>query len=194
MGKRSLTNTSTEAILLAFQQHRSPEIWGEIYGRYYERVVRLCYKMGLQREDALDMGQEVMLKVYGQLHTLKRLGAFESWLFRITHNTCINYLKKKKKHATRPIDNLPLSQRLETTTDLLDKESTLQEKYQSITNIMAGLPPETRRLVQMKYLEDYPIKELGKIFNLKESAVKMRLSRARRKMRQAYLYPSAMTG
>jgi RNA polymerase sigma factor (sigma-70 family) len=164
MKYKKVESVSTEAVVLAFKQNRNSEMWGEIYRRYYERVVRFCLKMGLKREDALDMGQEVMLKVYRQIHTLERLSSFESWMFRMTRNACINYLKHQKRYSTTPLDSRFADQPVETSTALLDKELAIQEQYQRMTAIVASQPPEIRQLIQMKYLENYPVKELGRIF------------------------------
>lgn len=191
---KKLAHQTTEAVVSAFQQKKTSEGWGEIYRRYDDRVVRFCLKMGLNREDALDKAQDIMLKVYGQIHTLKNPNSFEPWLFRIAHNACINHLKYQRKHSKEPLGHLDLTVPVDTWESLLDKEMVAQKKRSRMTAIIAELPPDIKRMVQLKYLDNYSVKSLEKIFDLKESAIKMRLLRAKRKMRMAYHHRPAMAG
>jgi len=194
METKKLAHQNTEAVVSAFQQKKTPEVWGEIYRRYDERLVRFCLKMGLNYEDALDMAQDIMLKIYGQIYTLKNPNSFESWLFRIAHNACINHLKYQRKHSIEPLEDLDSIASVDTLESLLDKEMAAQKEHCRMTAIIAELPPDIKRMVQLKYLDNYSVKSLEKIFDLNESAIKMRLLRAKRKMRLAYHHRPIMAG
>ncbi|HHM20556.1 MAG TPA: sigma-70 family RNA polymerase sigma factor [Bacteroidetes bacterium] len=186
MKVKKTTQTPFYPWVVKFQKTRSPEAWGEIYNRYFDRIYRFILQKGMPREDALDLTQDIFLKIFYQVHQLRNPASFEGWLFRMAHNETINRLKAKSKHLT---EALP-AKIMELTADppelVRKREETALRNHEQMVALLDELPPETKKLLQLKYLENYPVKKLKEIFNLKESAVKMRLLRAKKQMRMAF--------
>ena len=85
-----------EAILQGCLQN-NPTAQKELYVRYSTKMLAVCYRYAHNREDAEDMLQEGLIKVFSQIHTFENRGALEGWIRRIVVHTCINILKKNKK-------------------------------------------------------------------------------------------------
>src|SRR5215467_1314692 len=68
----------------------------EIMVRYERQIYRVCYRFVDNREDAMDLAQEVFIKAFEHLTSFRRESSLKTWLYRIAMNHCINH---KKKHA-----------------------------------------------------------------------------------------------
>src|SRR3954471_16122184 len=68
-----------------------------LYEKYSAKMLVVCYRYAHNREDAEDMLQEGLIKVFSQIHTFENRGALEGWIRRIIVHTCINNLKKNKR-------------------------------------------------------------------------------------------------
>src|ERR1700748_2611148 len=66
----------------------------EIMVRYERQIYRLCYRFVDNREDAMDLAQEVFIKAFEHLATFRRESSLKTWLYRIAMNHCINHVKK----------------------------------------------------------------------------------------------------
>lgn len=64
---------------------------------YEKKIYNLCYYMLKNMEDAKDASQEVSLKIYKSIQKFKGESKFSTWVYRITYNTCMDYIKKEKK-------------------------------------------------------------------------------------------------
>src|SRR6266550_3350260 len=68
----------------------------EIMIRYERQIYRVCYRFVENRDDAMDLAQEVFIKAFEHLSTFRRESSLKTWLYRIAMNHCINH---KKKHS-----------------------------------------------------------------------------------------------
>jgi RNA polymerase sigma factor (sigma-70 family) len=72
-----------------------PRCFEELVLKYQGNVIRTCYKFVRNEQDARDIAQEVFIKIYNNLSCYKEHSKFSTWIYRITVNTCLNYLRKK---------------------------------------------------------------------------------------------------
>ncbi len=111
----------TEQAIIAGCLHNDPAAQRELYNRFSPKMLSVCYRFAQSREDAEDMLQEGLIKVFTQIHTFQNKGAFEGWVRRIIVHTCINFLKKNKKFS-ESVD--------------LDYANDMQVKEETIPSIM----------------------------------------------------------
>lgn len=170
-------------LVLAYQRRKDNQALSTLYNRYYDKLFRYCYSMLTDRESALDMTQEVFLKAAQHLDRLKNPVTFPSWLFRIAHNECIDHCREKGKTTAFPdVLQDQLSDRNEDREQLQDRE----RLFDAMNLLMEELGEDARTMLQLKYLQQYSIQDLQKKYQLSESAVKMRLSRARHRIERLY--------
>jgi len=122
-------------------------------------------------DDALDILQDVFVKVGTRFSSLKEEEKLQAWLFQITRNTIIDYHRNKQKKF---IDS-----------NLLEQEDTSANPYiiSCVRNLIALLPENYRLAVELSELEQIPQKELAKRLNLSYSGTKSRVQRGREKLR-----------
>ena len=97
----------------------------ELLMRRYERLVfKLCYSFTRDRDDALDVTQEVFVRAYEKLSTYRGGGSFKGWLMRLAHNVNLTWIRSRRRDAGReeisPANAPPIAARQET--DLLRRE------------------------------------------------------------------------
>ena len=68
-----------------------------LVNQYKDLVFTLAYKMLKNREDAEEVSQDVFIKIFKSLNKFKGDSKFSTWIYKITYNTCLDYLKKSKK-------------------------------------------------------------------------------------------------
>jgi RNA polymerase sigma-70 factor (ECF subfamily) len=131
---------------------------------------------------AEELAEDIFSKVFEKLPSFKQLSSFSSWLYSITYNHCIDYLREKKKlhYPSWNIENqLP---------EIVDEEDESEEDvdYDELILLMENIHPEEKALILMKYKDGLSMKQIGTALRISEDAAKMRLKRA--KARVLYLY------
>lgn len=154
-----------------------------LYARYSRRVFEKCYTLVKDKSTAEELVQEIFFKVYEKLSSFQYKSTFSTWLYAITYNHSIEYLRKKKK-IYYPSWNLEhsLPEPVEESYDI-DNEEVV---YQRINTILDEVHPEEKAMLLMHYHDNIPVKMIMETFKISESAAKMRLKRAR--ARVLYLY------
>lgn len=145
-----------------------------LYERYAGKVLRRCYFICLSSDQARDLMQEIWIKVFLHLRSFKKESTFQTWLYRLTTNHCLNYLKSRSRADQ-------LLQKIET------KESVPSEDVHSVEvkDILATIPFEDRELLTMKFIAGYTYEEVASICGMSVSAVKMKVSRLLGRLRKA---------
>ena len=183
MRNEILKNMTDEQLAIRFQAEGDTMAFGELYKRHYSRLYHYCHTIVHNGEEAADLTQDSFAKAAEKIQHLKNPALFTSWLFRIAHNRCIDKAKDRQRHQTVSSDG-PF-QFADTEFDLesaLAKESDIDR----IALLMQELSPEARTILLAKYCEGRSIHELTELWGISESAVKMRLARARNRVLNLY--------
>ena len=160
----------------------------ELVMRYEDKVYSLCYRMCNDREEARDLAQEAFVKAWRGLAQYKADAAFSTWLYRLTSNVCIDYLRKKKKRTL-----LFLCGEEEQTPDIPDPAPTpeahflAKQKQEAVRQAMDQLEEEFRIVLTLRAMEEHNYDEIARILNIKVGTVKSRISRGREKLRKILL-------
>jgi len=145
-----------------------------LVNKFYPRIVMYIWKMGIQKEDAEDIAQEVMIKVYNNLYRYNEKWSFSTWVFRIAINAYKDF-KKQKRVYTTPIDDSPSPP-----DSFSFEEHTERMHLKNIVKQMLGiLDDDIKTIMILHYFHELSLKEIGEIYNLSPEAVKMKLYRAR---------------
>ena len=154
------------------------EPFDAIYNRYSNRVYKQCLALVKNRELAKDFTQEIFIKVFVKLNTFQKRSDLSTWLYTVSYNYCIDQLRSKKRIKIEYMADFTLSN----ISELDQTESTNTDMYY-LEVAMRDLPVEEVKMLRLKYEEGVSIKLLSQEFNVSESAIKMRLSRIRFKLR-----------
>ncbi|PSR11659.1 MAG: hypothetical protein DA408_06630 [Bacteroidetes bacterium] len=172
----------TDAELVAkFQQTHNPAFFSQLYQRYFNKVRIYCIKSLGDRSRADDVTQDVLLKAYEKLDSLQNPLLWVAWLFSIARNQVLNIHKKSSRRHLEPVDDYPFLY-----DDPVDSEAmeAYHRKLDALPTLLEEAP--AGRLLKRKYVDGQTIEQLCQDFKLNESAVKMRLLRARQHVVQLY--------
>lgn len=164
-----------EEIIKKIIEDNNPQLFEIIYNRYYRRVVDKCYSMLKDKSLAEESANDILSKAFEKLEKFKGQSTFSSWLYAITYNHCIDYLRLKKRlHYPNWNKNNNIPEIID------DAEEDFPEiSFSHLTKILEMIHPEEKALLLMRYEYNLPIKQIGVSLRISESAAKMRIKRAR---------------
>lgn len=149
-----------------------------IVEKYKDIVFSISLKVLRNREEAEEMAQESFIKAYKSLHTFKGNAKFSTWLYRITYNTCISEVRKKKMKFVST-DDVQVSEEIEEMNfDGIPEEN--RAKY--VKAALEKLPEDEYTMILFFYFEDKSVEDICEIMRMTESNVKVKLFRARKKL------------
>jgi RNA polymerase sigma-70 factor, ECF subfamily len=160
--------------------------------RYDETVLTIASRFTNNSEDAKDIYQEVLIRVYYGLEKFQFRSEFSTWLFRITTNVCLTHKTRKKKLSEVSLDNGDEEnmQELGISNDRADSTLHDGEIAAKIDRVLKELSPQQRLVFTLRHYEEYKLKEIAMMMNCAEGTVKKYLFEATQKMRThlQYLY------
>jgi RNA polymerase sigma-70 factor, ECF subfamily len=161
------------------------DLFGLLVRRYQTRVHAHVAKMIGHRDDALDLTQEIFLKVYQALYRFNPEYKFSTWLFRIAGNAAIDHLRKKRLR-TVPLevpdpDGAGRVSSPEYSSSDLDPYGSLRnlERGNAISRAIADLPLEFRELIALRHFAGLSYEEIAEVKQMPLGTVKNKLFRAR---------------
>lgn len=158
------------------------DLYELLYQRYFGKVKDKCYSFLKDGKLSEEFANDILTKAYEKIHGFKGNSTFSSWLYSITYNYCIDYLRLKKKlHYPEWNSNNEIPEIIDESEADIEAAS-----YDNLLTIFELIHPEEKVLLLMKYQDNLPIKQIAKTLRISEDAVKMRLKRAR--SRVIYLY------
>ena len=167
-------NSAFEQLLLAHQK----------------KVYNLCLRMAANPDDALDLSQEAFIKAWRTLGQYQFEASFSTWLFRLTSNVCIDFLRqKKRRQETSLTENYDDSDEgaelsLPDCAPLPEQQAITNETKIELARAMGQLAPDHREILQLRVVEGLPYEQIADILGVRVGTVKSRLARARLSLRK----------
>jgi len=173
--------TDEELVRLYVETQRN-QYFEALYIRYCDKVYRKCLSFTKDTARAEDFTHDIFLKLIVKLGGFKEQAKFSTWLFSVTYNYCTDHTRVRKGNEilAEDIDRVP---------DLGDdNEAEIAEmEAAGLRKALEHLSADEKGLLLMKYQDDFSIRDIADMSKLTESAVKMRLKRAKDKLRKHYL-------
>lgn len=158
---------------------------GELYRRYSNKIFRRCVSLVKDQATAEDLCHDIFLKVLLNISSFQGKSKVSTWVYAITYNFCIDHLRKTKKARFQLNDYHELEgEHVEFQEDMGDLR---QIRGDRLKKILEQLHIEEKMILLMKYQENFSIKQIQDILQISESATKMRIKRAKEKVRKLYL-------
>ena len=149
--------------------------------RYKDLVFTLALRMLKNREEAEEVAQDAFIKTYKSLEKFKGDSKFSTWLYRVAYNTCLDRIKKNKKHIHNIEINEFTAHQVFTIDNALDHME-LKERDEAIQRCIHLLPSEDSFLLTLYYFDDLSLDEISKITGITSNAIKVKLFRSRKKL------------
>jgi RNA polymerase sigma-70 factor, ECF subfamily len=185
-GERLNYSTRTdEELALALQKGEEPA-FEELVRRHQARVFAVAYRLTGNRDDALDVAQEALLKAYRKIESWAPTGGFQSWLMRLTSNQAIDHLRRRKRRQHQSLDDGSLAAGRLMATDKVGMDVARQAQAQEIeARVQAALhvlSPSQRTVFVLRHYEGMALADIAPVLGCTVGSVKVHLFRAVKKM------------
>ena len=189
---KSVTNASGDADLVVRALSGREDGFEELVRRYQRPIVAYVYRMVGDYDAALDLAQEVFIKVYNSLGRYRPEFKFSTWIYRIAHNAAIDHLRRVGASRTEEMTvegeggtsfEKPLASKALTP----EQETERGERRAEIEEVVGQLPHAYRELIVLRHSHDLSYDEIAEVTGLPLGTVKNRIFRAREAMRELLL-------
>lgn len=145
-----------------------------IYSQHHSMVLQMClgYTKG-DRDTANDLSQEVFISVWKNLHKFRGASSYKTWIYRITVNTCLQYIKKEKASPILNEDNRPT---------IADTDETANDDIQKLYEAIGQLK-KIDRLIIMMVLENQDYDTISEIIGIKPTNVRVKIHRIKKRLK-----------
>ena len=182
-----VTKLSDEELVSKIVEKNDTHLFAVLYDRYAGVVYNKCYGFSKSKEEAQDLTHDVFVRLFVKLRTFKGKSKFSTWLYSFTYNFCVNYVQrnseKKKEKVTVVTDQIKEE---DSGLDEIDDATLFELKSDKLAKALEMISPSDKMMLLMKYQDELSIKEMSEALDLGESAIKMRLKRAKEKVVKAY--------
>ncbi len=138
----------------------------ELMTRHERSVYRLCFRFVKNRDDAMDLTQDVFIKAFENLTAFRGDARFKTWIYRVAVNHCINYLKKNSREFVEVTDAIG-SVKPSIHRTLLE-----EERRVIVRGMMECLPPKQRAILELRMNENLSYEEIATILDRSVSTIK----------------------
>jgi len=153
--------------------------FGEIYNLFFKKIYLFIFFRVGHKEVAEDLAEEVFLKAFTKISSIKEDAAFEGWLYQIARNLVIDYYRQKKSVvALEEIENT-----LEYETNVVDVLN-LQDQQKVLLKHLKELGPEQQVVLKLKFFEDLENSEIAELLHKNEGAIRVIQHRAITKLQE----------
>ena len=167
--------------LLAACRRGDREAFEEVVRRTHRHVYTQALRLVGDQQEAEDVAQEAYVRVFRGLSGFRGDAQFETWLYRIVANAALTHLRKRRRFGDLLWDDEQDASELPAKAGLEDRAV----DRQSLANALAGLPASMRAVVVLKDVYGLSCREIGDELGVSEGAIKVRLHRARRRLKAA---------
>jgi RNA polymerase sigma-70 factor (ECF subfamily) len=188
--RAAATSGRTDAELVRRTLDGDHEAYRALVTAYQNKVYGIAYGVIHNREDALDIAQDVFIKAFKKLRSFRGSSSFYTWLYRITVNMAIDHARKKRQTVSVEYDDRLLEQpppegaprdgQQVNPLEVLER----QELNTTIMSAIMELPEEQRATVILRELEDLSYAEIAAVLGCSIGTVMSRLHYGRKKLRQ----------
>jgi RNA polymerase sigma-70 factor (ECF subfamily) len=171
--------------LLAACRRGDPGAFEEVVRRTYRHVYTQALRLVGDRQEAEDVAQEAYVRVFRGLPGFRGDARFETWLYRIVANAAMSHLRRRRRFGDLLVeaedDATEVASDLRLADQAVDRDA--------VSRALLGLPPSMRAVVVLKDVYGLSCQEIGDRLGVSEGAVKVRLHRARRRLKETLFGP-----
>ena len=159
--------------------------WEVLVRQHQGRICAIAYGYVGEQDEALDLAQDIFIRVYQRLHTCDEAEKFVSWLIRIARNACIDHLRRRKARPPRqdiPADDMV---NLSSSSPTPEDHFISSARQRLVHRALQKLSEINREIIVLKDIQGLPLEEISGMLDLPLGTVKSRSSRARIELAKA---------
>jgi RNA polymerase sigma factor (sigma-70 family) len=169
-------------VIHSYLDSQASRCFNLLYQRYSGKVYAKSLTLLGDTALAEDATQEIFIKIFLNLSRFNEKSKFSTWIYSITYNFCIDYIRRKKKEKAVFSDEIEKAPDL--AEDTIPDKEILELNIQQLQIVLDELHPGDRAILLMKYQDGKQIKDIAETFNKSESAIKMQIKRAKERAKR----------
>ncbi len=181
----NISQLSDEDLVSKIVNTKDSTLFAQLYDRYAPLVYNKCLGFAKNKVEAEDLTHDIFIKLYVKLNSFKGNSKFSTWLYSFTYNFCVNYVQRDAYKNKEQVNEVEVEKRSAVADEVSDNDI-LKLKAEKLQKVLAIVDPNYKMILLMKYQDDLSIKEISEALNIGESAVKMRVKRAKEKVMEMY--------
>ena len=167
-----------DALLVTRYLSGDMSAFDELMIRYERQIYRVCYRFVENRDDAMDLAQEVFIKAFEHLTSFRQESSVKTWLYRIAMNHCINH---KKKHSHEFVEVTEYTGSIRPS---IQAHLETNEQRDQFRNLVKQLPPKQKAIIEMRINEQLSYDEIAAMSGRSVSTIKASVFFALEKMKK----------
>ncbi len=172
-----------EDVIKEYLKTQNSAYFDVLYKRYSGKIYGKSISLLKNEAKAADATQEIFMKILLNLSKFSGKSRFSTWIYSITYNFCIDLIRREKKDPSILVDDISRSHDKE---EDVNDSFLLEMKVKRLKVILEEIPTMDKSILLMKYQDELSIKEISEMIAKSESAVKMKIKRAKQKFRKTY--------
>ncbi len=161
--------------------------WEVLVRQHQGRICSIAYGYVGEQDEAMDLAQEIFVRVFKSLHTCTDPEKFQSWLVRISRNACIDHLRRRK--ARPPLRDIPAEEMVSLASGgpSPEDEWIKSSRQKLVHRALHRLSEINREIIVLKDIQGLPLEDISGMLDLPLGTVKSRSSRARIELAKAIM-------
>lgn len=177
-------NEAQDEESLILKSQADPEAFRPLYEKYFKRIFLFIHHRIGEKTLSADIASQVFLKALLNLNKFSFRGLpFSAWLFRIALNECNDFFRKNKRHRLVSLEDGMIDHLYEE----LTAEARLDDLQQRLPSILEKLDVDELQIIELRFFEQRPFKEVADILGITETYAKVKVYRALAKMKKLFL-------
>lgn len=172
---------SDELVIHSYLESQASRCFSLLYNRYASKIFSKCLTLLHDEAQAEDATQEIFTKIFLNISRFKEQSKFSTWVYSITYNFCIDYIRRQKKDKAIFSDDI---ERVPEREDEVPDEEIYQMEVKQLKFVLNELPIGDSAILLMKYQDDMSIRDIAQALDKTESAIKMQIKRAKERARK----------
>lgn len=171
-------------------QNGNLQVFEELIKPHEKKIYNIAFKLIKNEQDAYDLAQESLLKIYKSLNRFEYKSNFSTWMYRITYNTSIDYLRKNNNGWTISLDEenengvkFEIEDTLPTPEEIFEMKITKELIQEAVDK----LDDTQRTVVVLRDVEGLSYEEISEVTDLNIGTVKSRINRGRKKLQETLI-------
>ena len=174
-----------DEIMLKKAKNGDPDAFENIIKEHQTMIYNIAYRISGNRDDAFDISQDAMLKMYKNLQYFEGTSKLSTWIYRIVTNTALDFMRKNRRHAVvSSLDEATDSEEapLQVQSDDPTPHEQLERKelMKAVENALSELSENHRAVLVLRDINGLSYEEIADILLCSEGTVKSRINRARK--------------
>ena len=180
-------NSAEELELIEKVRSGDPNAFEPLVSEHQKKVYNLALRLLRDPDDAADAAQDAFVKAYTGLDGFRADSKFSVWLYRITYNICLDFLRKRSRAAEVPL-TYEDDEGGEAELPIPDESASPEREYEKkelralIREGLDSLSPDHRQILVMREISDMSYAEIAEALSIEEGTVKSRIARARQNL------------